>query len=855
MLAFLAVSILPCAGSRETATEDVFVPPEITTRTLENGLTVLVQEQHEQQLVALEIVVKTGSVFEQEWQGSGIAHLVEHMLFKGHAESIEQEIRALGGSLNGYTAHQITGYTLVLPSRHFSHGLSLLAEMFKNPVFDEQDLSKEKNVILSEIKMNRDDPERFAHDVFWKQAYASAPYNLPVIGLEPLLMQIHRDEVAAFYRRWYVPNNMVLSIAGDVTAQTALPEVSRVFGGLSMKPFPQALLPVNAPLLGRHDYEEQYPGQTAFMIVGFPSVALTEPDAPVLDIIAALMGRGESSRLYKRLVKDEKLVYGVSASNYTPGFRGIFSVQCVLEPGDKLKVLEELFAAFLNLKKQPVSFDELEKVKNSYIAESVFQQETVESLASVMASDYVYTGNPRFSRAYLDAAARVKAQDVQRCARDYFSEDKCVTVMLRPKDAQEPEAPLKQTAATITTLRTLKNGMRVLLKKDPAFPTVSVQVCIGGGTRFEHNADNGLFHLISTMLLSGTKKNKAEEIVGHFERRGAHIDVFSGYNSYGLNAHFLNKDLPSEMAMIADILCNSIFPEEELSLKKKIVKKNIALQNDDIFQNSAQVLREHLFQDYPYRLNPLGTEKTIQGIFRQQLVDAHARSLRAENIVLAVVGDIDEVQALRLVEKYFSAIPSGKAPSAPVFAEPVRSERAVVKHVLEKKQAVVMIGFQGCTVSDQDRFALEFLSELLSGQGSILYERIREQQGLAYTLGGTAVFGLDTGYWLLCVATRPEAVETVTAIILEALDALRSKGVDEQTLSAVKNYCLGNHHIRLQSNVARSFEMGLNELYGLGADYEQRFEYEMNNLSAATVQAAAEKYLQPEKSVLVITQE
>ncbi|MDO8970221.1 MAG: insulinase family protein, partial [Saprospiraceae bacterium] len=340
--------------------------------------------------------------------------------------------------------------------------------------------------------MNRDDPERFAHDVFWKQAYAGAPYNLPVIGLEPLLMQIHRDEVAAFYRRWYVPNNMVLSIAGDVTAQTALPEVSRVFGGLSMKPFPQALLPVNAPLLGRHDYEEQYPGQTAFMIVGFPSVALTEPDAPVLDIIAALMGRGESSRLYKRLVKDEKLVYGVSASNYTPGFRGIFSVQCVLEPGDKLKVLEELFAAFLNLKKQPVSFDELEKVKNSYIAESVFQQETVESLASVMASDYVYTGNPRFSRAYLDAAARVKAQDVQRCARDYFSEDKCVTVMLRPKDAQEPEAPLKQTAATITTLRTLKNGMRVLLKKDPAFPTVSVQVCIGGGTRFEHNADNGL---------------------------------------------------------------------------------------------------------------------------------------------------------------------------------------------------------------------------------------------------------------------------------------------------------------------------------------------------------------------------
>ncbi|MDD5746270.1 MAG: pitrilysin family protein [Candidatus Omnitrophica bacterium] len=831
-------------------------PQGISTHTLDNGLTVIVQENHQQQLIAFEIIVKTGSLFEQNQQGSGIAHLVEHMLFKGTrlrpVGAIEREVRSLGGIINGYTNHEYTGYTLVLPAHNFDRGVALLTDMLRNPVFDELELAKEKEVIGSEIRMNRDDPQRYIYDLFFRKAYGNAPYNLPVIGLEPLLRQLQRSDVIEFYRRWYVPNNMTMAISGDITAAAALDTLRRACADYSMQPFPQNALPAAARVSGPSHYEETYPVQNARLVIGFSGTGLTDADAPVLDIIAALLGQGESSRLYSGLVKKKKLLYSVDAFNYTPGFRGIFAITGVLENSNKNDVIDAVAEELERLKKTPVGRKELDKAKSMCVSEYVFRQETVESQASSLASDYVYSNDPLFSQRYRSALQKVNAGDIQRCARTYFPADSMITIMLSPEGAAPKAESPGPNSGPIKPFR-LDNGVRVLLKQNPTQPVVSIQVCIGGGTRWENESDNGKFRLLSTMLLSGTKTRSAAAIAESFAARGALISSFSGYNSFGISAQCLKPDFSATIEALSDIVLNPVFPETELKLQKSLTLKNIRMNQDDIFENSLQVLKKNMFGSYPYRLDPLGTEASVTALNREQLAATYRKFLKAQNVVVAIFGDIDEPEARRFADKFFSSIPAEESLNQPLFCEPQKQAQNLFIQQPDKQQAVVMFGFPGADVHSNDHYALELINALLTSPGSKLYEHIREREGLSYALGGSSVSGLDSGYFLVYAATAPANAGQVRSIIEAEIAELIRTPVDEKLIANAREYSIGQHRIGLQSNTALSFTAALDELYGRGAEYYRQYDTRMNELTGDMLQKAAARYLQKEKSVVVVT--
>src|SRR3989338_4604492 len=202
-------------------------------RELPNGLVILFREDHSAPLVAMEAAVKTGSATEGTWLGTGISHVVEHMLLKGTTTrpvgAIEQEIKAYGGQINGHTSHDTTGYTLTVHRDHFAKAVNLLADALRHPTFDPDEFRKELDVIYRELKLRRDDPEQYTADLVWSTAYRVHPSRLPIVGHEPLLRALTQEQVLAYYRQHYVPNRAVLAIVGDARWFDVLETVEREF--------------------------------------------------------------------------------------------------------------------------------------------------------------------------------------------------------------------------------------------------------------------------------------------------------------------------------------------------------------------------------------------------------------------------------------------------------------------------------------------------------------------------------------------------------------------------------------------------------------------------------------------------
>ncbi len=835
--------------------------PQIYEYTLKNGLNVLIQEKDERDLVALEIIVKTGSLFEGKKQGAGLAHLLEHMIFKGtqkrNALKIDDEIKELGGLINGYTSHQFTGFTLLLPSENFEAGLEILSDILRNPVFDENELKKEKDVILSEIKMNRDDPKRYFQREFWKHAFGISPYNLPILGYESLFEALKREDLCQFHNKWYIPNNMIIAVAGNIDQAKAFDIISKHFNDFPIGNFPEAVLPQLPALKSQQNFEIEYDVTTSRMMIGFASVELAHKDSAALDIIAALLGTGKSARLYQPLVKEKQLAYSVSAFNYTPGFRGIFAINLLFDFKNKDAALKEIFKIIAELKKISVGKKELKKIKNIYTSDYIFAQEKVASLASSMATDKAYTNNPSFSADYLKNISSLTPDDIQRCAKKYLSDTDFITVILKPNTSKSTEStPLIKKKATEEIKEiTLDNGMRILLKKDSSIAGFFMQASFGGGVRWEFTSNNGIFNLISKMLLKGTKKRSALEIARSCEQMGASISSFSGYNSFGLSLNALSKDITDAFDIFADLILNSNFPKDEIENEKRLTLKGLDLEEDDIFQSTFNLLKTHLFNDYPYRLNPHGNSQALIRLKQSDLKLAYRQFVNPNNFILSVFGDFDEIMVEEMIKKKFSKFKSVPMPSVPQFNEIETQVSKTIKNKRDKKQALLMLAFAGCDIKNPDKVNLEFLSSLLSGTGGILYKNIREEHGFSYTLGGSTVSGLDTGFLYIYVATKPVVIEEVTRIVFAEISKIINGEIKETDIELTKKHLIARKRISLESNSSLGFTVSLNVLYGLGIDYHNKYEGLINSINKTSLINTAKKYLDIEKSVLIITKD
>jgi zinc protease len=820
------------------------IPAGVKLHTLSNGLTVIIREDRSAPVVSAQAWCKTGSIHEGEWIGAGLSHVLEHMLFKGTTtrpgSRIDQEIQEAGGYMNAYTSFDRTVYWINVPNTGAHTAIDILCDIMQNAALPADELAKELDVIRREMDMNQDDPHRRASRRLFETAYTRSPYRFTVIGYPDVFNQLQSENITNYYRNKYVPNNMFFVVVGDIEEATVLEQIKAAFADKKTRPMTPTVLPEEPKQTAPREVMEEAPIELTHFHFSWHIPDLRHPDVPVLDVLATLLGNGRSSRLFQR-VREKGLVTSADAWTYNPGAPGLFGMSASAEAEQFQPARTAMLDEIERLKTDLVPAEELSKVIKQFIAGTLSSRKTMQGQAQDLGGGWLAADDLNFSERYLNAVKRVTSSDIQRVAREYLTPENRTLYALAPVGTlAKHNGHVERIEKTAVQKFDFPNGLRLLVKEDHRLPFVEYRAVFKGGVIFESAANNGITQLLSRMLLKGTQKRSAEQIVTEIESLGGTIDTFGGNNSFGATAELLSSDFEIGLTLLADVILNPTFPAEALEREQQIQTANIRAQRDQMLQSGARAMRRRLFGESAYGLDAIGVEESVNRITVSDLQAFHQQ----------VFGDVDVEQVKAAAERLFGKWQKNPAtPGVPRFDSSLQGIQRV-SETRDKKQAVLLIGFRGVSLHSPDRYALELLQEACSDLGSRLFLRIREQLGLAYYVGAQHFMGLVPGYFAFYCGTAPEQVELVEAEFLKEVSLLRKDGLTTEELKRSKAKIVGQKKISRQDLGTYASTAALDELYGLGHNFAEEEDAKIEAVTLEDVRAAAQKYLTPEQLVI-----
>ncbi|MBI3011482.1 MAG: insulinase family protein [Candidatus Omnitrophica bacterium] len=828
-------------------------------RVFDNGLQLVWEEDHRQPLVAIEARIKGGLRGEGRAVGTGITHFIEHMLFKGTPSrpsgSIEREVRGYGGTINAFTSFDSTGVSLFVERRYLKEGLGLLADILQHAVFDQAGFDKERAVIISEIQMNLDDPDRRLSQLFWGRHFLEHPYRHPILGYQPLLERLTVNDLTAFYASQYQPQNVTIACVGDLDGAAVPALVNEVLGSWprgTTDPS-QQLVPAEPPAVSRKDASLELPVQTAYVMLGFSSTRLADPALYPLDVLANILGEGRSSRLYETVVRKRRLAHAIAAWNYTPYDPGVFAIQFQTDAGNVEAATHAVLGILDDVKQRGIGDAELRKAKQAVRSSYLFSLQTVEARAADVANSMTATGDPLFSRRYVSGIEEVTRRQVQEAAQRFCDPSKMTTAVIRPAASTpsiETTSPPPERIPVTQTI--LGNGATALVGVDHTLPIAAIVVAFRGGVRAETEQEQGVSNLVAQLLTKGTRQKSAFEIAQQVDSLGGTLEAFSGRDGFGLVLQLLSQDLWEGLSLMHELVTQSAFPEEEVAIQRGLIAKQLQTQDDEIFDVGGRLLRRSLFSHHPYRFNPLGQKETIGTLTRANCLGFSRRWMVPENSVLAVFGDVDQDAVARQLQRSFGSLDSRPSAWPAQLPEEAIDGIREITHTMDKEQALIMLGFLGSRYTAPDRYALDVMTAILSGMAGRLFQAVREERGLSYTLGAVNVPGWDPGYLLVYAATRPTEQISVLNALDEQLRLAVGHGFSDEEVFQAKRYLIGLHRLELQHLIGLAKRSALDELYGLGFDAWTRYEDRINALTTAMVNEAAGRYLTMRQRVQVV---
>ncbi|HSY42264.1 MAG TPA: pitrilysin family protein [Candidatus Acidoferrum sp.] len=832
------------------------LPPGVILTTLENGLTVIVREDHSAPVVSAQAWCMSGSIHEGRWLGAGLSHVLEHMLFKGTStrpgSRIDQEVQEAGGYMNAYTSFDRTVYHIDVPNTGARTAIDILCDIMQNAALPPDELAKEMDVIRREMDMGQDNPSSRASRRLFEVAFTRSPYRFTIIGYPDIFNELKPDDIRGYYHEKYAPNNCFYVVAGDVKNDEVVAQIKEAYAKTKARALSPLVLPLEPKQTGAREIVEEANIELGHLHFAWHIPELSHADIPVIDVLSVLFGGGRSSRLYQQVRERQGVVHHVDAWTYSPGLPGIFGMSAIVD-GEKFTAARD---AMLNevekLKSNVVSADELHKAVKQFVSATLATRKTMEGQAQNLGGNWIAANDLNFSERYLAAVKRVSLADIQRIARHYLTEENRTLYALLPTGTA-PKAKAETSATKELPIQKieLSNGLKLLVKQDSRLPFVEFRAVLQGGILAESPENNGITMMLANMLIKGTAKRSAEKIATEIESIGGHIDSYGGNQSFGISAEVMSSDFTTGLDLVADVLLNPAFPANELEREREVHLANIAARKDDLLKSASVAMRRTLFGDASYGLDPLGNEETIQKLSTADLKAFHQKLAVPNNCVLAIYGDINVAEVKAAVEKAFAGWKRGTQ-HAYASGGTAASTIQRVTETKDKKQAVLVIGFRGTTIFDDDRYALELIHEACSDLGSRLFLRIREQLGLAYYCGAQNFAGVVPGYFAFYTGTEPSKAEQVESELLKEAELLRTEGLSAEELKRAKAKIIGQRKIHRQELGHLASLTALDELYGLGYQRSEAEDAKYEAVTLDQIKAAAEKYLKPDAFVVSV---
>jgi zinc protease len=854
---------------------------------LPNGLTVVSQPQRHAPVAAFQVWVKVGSADETADE-VGLAHLHEHMLFKGTARrglgEIARSIEAHGGEINAWTSFDQTVYHVVMASRHAWQGLDVLADAVRNSAFDAGELSREIEVVCEEIKRSADMPSRRASKALFAEAFRVHPYGRPVIGFEANVRAHTRERVLGFYAKHYQPSNLVLSAVGDFDEAELRAQVERLFGGDWGRPAPAPFTRPAEPgfdglrvALTKEDVKE------AHLHLAFQIPGVDHPDTAALDVLAMLLGQGDASRLALEVRRKRALCRDVNAWAWTPKEPGLFAASLVTGPETLGRALEETARVMATLTRVEATPDEVETVKALIEAEAVYQRETVQGLARKLGYYEAVAGGLEREAAYYEAVSQVTPAKLREVADRTFTFDRAVVTGLLPTATTLDEAEVRETLTRVAkdrpvslppralppsrplkvagngraerpgvTVERLPNGAALIVREARAVPLFALRASFLGGVRYETPEDNGISALLGRTWTRGTESLGAEALSHLVDSLAGSLSALAGRSSVSLRGEFLSKHFERAFELFAEVLTRPAFPEAEVARERAQQLQDIASREDRPSAIAFELFGKTLWQAHPYRLSTLGEKAPVEALTPDALRAWHARYLAPSQLTLAVVGDVDTDEVVARARALLGGTGRGAAAAPVMPAEPPWSGPREARRTLQKAQTHLVLGFPGARVTDDWRRPLEVLQTMLSGQSGRLFLELRDKRSMAYSVSAMSLEGVDPGYFAVYMGTSPEKVEAALAGIRAELSRLTEELVSEAELSRAREHLIGTQAIGLQRNGARAGLMALDACYGLGPEAYREYPQAIARVTAEDVRAVARRVIDWQRCAVAI---
>jgi zinc protease len=356
---------------------------------------------------------------------------------------------------------------------------------------------------------------------------------------------------------------------------------------------------------------------------------------------------------------------------------------------------------------------------------------------------------------------------------------------------------------------------------------------------------------MSETMLKGTTTRTAEQIASAIESRGGSIEAFSGYNSFGFELDMLSRDLEAGLAVLGDIVANPSFPPEHVEREKTAAIAKIKSVNDDIFPSSIKLFRETMFANHPYGFLVEGNPEVVQSVTPEELNRYHSEAVAASRMVLSIFGDIDKSSALEFARTHFGGLKKGEPFSPNTGGDPFPDSVRQASKRMNKEQLAILVGFRGATVADPDRYPLEIIATSLNSQGGKLFTVLRDERGLAYSVGAFNIMGVEPGAFVVYVVTVPEKRDEAVAGMFEIIRDLRERGIEESDLERTKTEAVGTHAIGLQTNGQIATEASFDELYGMGFDNYRRYDERVRSITPDDIRRVAANVFDLERYAIV----
>ena len=838
---------------------------DVTLVTLSNGMAVIVKPTRTAPVVTVKCFVRTGGLYEGRWLGCGLSHLLEHLVAddathsgqeSGKGPAPADRVSQIGGQANAYTTYDHTCYYISAAASKTDQCIDLVADWMARPKFTATDFEREHGVVQRELEKGKDEPERQAGLAFMRNAFPGHPAAVPVIGLAEPLGKVTWKDLKGYHTLTYIPQNMVFVVVGDVETAKVIARVRQATAGFERGRVPDRTLPKVRTFTGVRRYTQAQKGiKDVIASVSFQSIDLLHEDLYALDVLGYVLGTGQSSRLYRKILREQKLVTSVMCSSWTPGWgTGVFTVRFRAEP-DKVDAAEKAILAELRqVVAGGISGEELARAKRQKVADWVYSQQTADDIASTLASDYMSTGDVLFSKNYANRIQAVTVAQANAMAKKYFTFDKMAVTRLVPKldVAAAGGAKSKQFAKQVFTI---PKGPTVILQ--PADTgLVSMAYVIKGGVLAETKADNGLATLAMTLSTRGGRTHNAEQIASFFDSAGGSITGKSGNNSFYWQATVLRDSFDKALEIFAESIFTPKFENKELDIIRPMILAGIKRTDEHWHGQLNRFFRGKFFTGSAYGMMTTGTADVVGKATVEQIRRFHVHNMLTAPGVLAVYGQFDPDRARARITQLF----------APVAGPVARTEfggklRAVAPagelHVLktDKEQAGVMIAVPGMKLTNPDRYAITVLDTIISGfhlPSGWMHDELRGKQ-LVYVVHSYNWAGLAPGAFMTYAACQPEKAPEVVRIITKNLRKAAQYTPTQKEIDLAVNTILTAEVLESQSMSDLAMAAALDELYGLGHDYRKKIEKLYRAVTPDDVLRVGKKYLSGGYVVTVTT--